>query len=300
MGRYDASARSVIAGRRKYVPKERVFLGIDTNGRIVSFEECERLLRKIDAFGADLKADSRYALHFYDGSVCQEKDINGAIDLLKRQLGNIQSLDVFYAFASQGRYVVKNTTVAEMSVVVTDDTFRVSIQTEREAMDFSPLLKSLKQSIHHLPKTNDSIIKERKKVVAVMAMGVGLIFALLVSALPMLDARGRDFYRDAVFLYILINLLLSAFIGGGLVAMFIIPMYNAFFIERFVDEDGVVAYRRKTPEQFAESSEVWIGDKKDFGRNRAALKWLYEKSKLLLVVGLIILLLVPIVIIWRF
>ena len=122
MGRYDASARSVIAGRRKYVPKERVFLGIDTNGRIVSFEECERLLRKIDAFGADSKADSRYALHFYDGSVCEVKDINGVIDLLKRQLGNIQSLDVFYAFAkcfakffsifSLRRWVVYHTHIA--------------------------------------------------------------------------------------------------------------------------------------------------------------------------------------------
>ena len=285
MARNDASTRP-IRNRRKYQQREEEFLGINIQERIVSVSALSKLLHKIEDFCRKERFSAQLQVSFADGSECVAVNVDEIDSFLHKEAQNVIALRLYYEkIGNAGRYVVKNTTVAALKCEVTKDKFVVSAQSkDREKIDFTDLLEELKSTIDHLPKKYDKLMRDRYKSVLKIGFGFGLLAALLVMSLPMLDARGREFYAANAFLYILITLVLAAVIGFVFVTVFVIPLYVELLSTN--DDNGIC--------------DVAIAEKVYFAKHRKTLSWLDKISGYAVIAGVVLLLLMPIVMIWLF
>ena len=283
---HNASARAIRNNRRKYVPAEEEFLGVNMQGRIVGLVALEKMLRRVDEFCRERKFSEQLFVDFCDGGDCVAADMNEVVYFLKKDAANIDRLDIYYEKTGEsGKYVVKNTTLAALKCEVTNEKFAISAHSaDSKAVDFSPLLESLKKTIDHLPKKFDRFMQNRQKSVAKIGLAIGLLAALLVTALPMLDVRGREFYLNHVITYLIVTLIVAVILGFIAVGLFVIPLYNELL----------------SGTQNEESCDVTIGRKINFAKYRKILVLLDRAANYLLIGGLILLALMPIIMIWCF
>ncbi|MBR6097412.1 hypothetical protein IKP94_01525 [Candidatus Saccharibacteria bacterium] len=268
------------------MPKEEEFLGINVQGQIIGVSALLKMLRKIDGFCAGNNFESQLIVSFRDGADCVAANIEEIIGFLKKERTNIENIDMYYENkTNSGRYVVKSTTIAALKCEISDEKFVVSARSaDRGTVDFESLLDDLKSTIEHLPKKYDKLMRDRYKAVLIIGAAIGIWAALLVTALPMLDVRGRDFYVNNIIIYLLVTLFMTVVLGALGVILFVIPLYVELL----------------SGSQNQESCDVTIGKKVNFAKYRKIIAKLDYLANRLLVAGVIVLLLVPILMIWFF
>ena len=283
---HNASTRAIKTNRRKYVPKEEEFLGINVQGQIIGVSALLKMLRKIDGFCAGNNFESQLIVSFRDGADCVAANIEEIIGFLKKERTNIENIDMYYENkTNSGRYVVKSTTIAALKCEISEEKFVVSARSaDRGTVDFESLLDDLRSTIEHLPKKYDKLMRDRYKAVLKIGAAIGIWAALLVTALPMLDVRGRDFYVNNIIIYLLVTLFMTVVLGALGVILFVIPLYVELL----------------SGSQNQESCDVAIGKKVNFAKYRKIIAKLDYLANRLLVAGVIVLLLVPILMIWFF
>lgn len=239
----------------------------------------------------------KVVVDFYDNTNITFDNYENFMGIFYSRINEIKSMDVFYTL----NYTVitaepqrsRKSYMQSIHMHINENKLDIVLNLNSEDPKLDEIYKFIKNKILNAPEKYDDVIKNKSKILNIVAFGIGLIPGIVLAALLLFVPVVNNILFKGYIVYPLIAGLIAYVIGSVIASSKLDSLYEPIIPnKKYAGYDSTNNTRiyKDDIDSFVGTSEILIGKKINNLENRRKIKLEYQKYKEFIPKELIVLL----------